>query len=249
MGKTVLITGVSKGLGLALAQKFKKEGFQVIGVSRSRPDIQLDLFIQADFSSKEDVKKVFETVDNKGIKIDVLINNAGIGLYESWEEMDMADLRRLFEVNFFSVVLLTKLFLPHLKEKKGSVINVSSVAGKLYVPFMGGYCASKYALNAFSDSLRAELLNDGVHVLNLIVGRINTGFSSRAMGSKKPPDTPFGASPEGFADAVYSAYLKRKREITYPCWYRYFIWISRLFAPVYDRIALKKWTHSSSSSR
>ncbi|NPA17373.1 MAG: SDR family NAD(P)-dependent oxidoreductase [Aquificae bacterium] len=186
---------------------------------------------------------------NKGIKIDVLINNAGIGLYESWEEMDMADLRRLFEVNFFSVVLLTKLFLPHLKEKKGSVINVSSVAGKLYVPFMGGYCASKYALNAFSDSLRAELLNDGVHVLNLIVGRINTGFSSRAMGSKKPPDTPFGDSPEGFADAVYSAYLKRKREITYPRWYRYFIWISRLFAPVYDRIVLKKWTHSSSSSR
>ncbi|WP_457640283.1 SDR family NAD(P)-dependent oxidoreductase [Persephonella sp.] len=241
MDKTVVITGVSKGLGKALAEKFRKEGFTVVGVSRSKPDFPIDSFVQADLSKQEEVEKAYRKVMEITDRIDVFVNNAGIGLYESWEDMDIDELRKLFEVNFFSVVLLTKLFLPALKESKGCVINVSSVAGKLYVPYMGGYCASKYALNAFSDSLRAELQDTGVHVLNLIVGRINTGFSSRAMGSKKPPDTPFGASAEKFAEAVFNAYTKRKREITFPWWYAPFIMVSKLFPKIYDRTAFKKW--------
>ncbi|NPA57899.1 MAG: SDR family oxidoreductase [Aquificae bacterium] len=241
MGKTVLITGASKGLGKALAEKFKKEGFTVLGVSRTPVQDLLDFHIQADLSREEEVEKVYKTVEENRFKIDVLINNAGIGLYESWEKTDMEQLKRLFEINFFTPVRLTKLFLPHLKERKGTVINVSSVAGKLYVPYMGGYCASKYGLNAFSDSLRAEVMPEGVKVLNLIIGRINTGFSKNAMGSKKPPDTPFGGSAEGFAEAVYKAYRKGKREITYPFWYRYFILLAKAFPQLYDRIAYKKW--------
>ncbi len=240
MKKVAVITGVSKGLGKALSDVFKKNGYTVIGISRTYCD-NADVSIQADLSDSKDVERAAEEINKNTDKIDVLINNAGVGLYESWEEMSMKDLRKLFEVNFFSVVYLTKILLPQIKKSKGSIINVSSVAGKLYVPYMGGYCASKYALNAFSDSLRAELIKDNVHVLNLIVGRINTGFSSRAMGSKKPPETPFGSTPEKFAEAVFKAYKNRKREIVFPGWYKYFIWLSKLFPDIYDKKAYEKW--------
>ncbi|WP_457640819.1 SDR family NAD(P)-dependent oxidoreductase [Persephonella sp.] len=241
MEKVVLITGVSKGLGKALSEKFRSENFLVAGVSRSKPDFNIDLFIQADLTQEDNCKNIIkETVEKFG-RIDVLINNAGVGLYESWETSNMKDIRKLFELNFFAVIYLTKEALPFLKKTKGSIINVSSVAGKLYVPYMGAYCSSKYALNAFSDSFRAELKPYGIHVLNLIVGRINTGFSSRAMGSRKPPETPFGGSPEKFAEKTYRAYIKRKREIWYPYWYKYFVKLAQLFPEIYDRESYKKW--------
>lgn len=246
MEKTVLITGISKGLGKALAVKFKQEGFNVIGISRSKPDFPVDDFYSADLTDFYQVERVSREI-LKEWNIDILINNAGVGIYESWEDMSINDLKKVFDLNFFSAIYLTKIFLPEIKKRKGSIINVSSVAGKVYIPYMGGYCASKYALNAFSDSLRAELIEDDVHVLNLIVGRINTGFSERALGSKKPPSTPFGSSPEKFADAVYRAYVKKKREIIFPRWYRFFIWFSKAFPSIYDRLSYKKWNDHSLS--
>ncbi len=240
--KTCLITGVSKGLGKALALKFKKEGFTVAGISRSKPDFNIDYHIQVDLTDKNAVEEIYEKFSQKYNRLDVLINNAGIGLYDSWENTKEEDLRKLFEINFFKTVLITQKFLPFLKETKGSVINVSSVAGKIYVPFMGTYCSSKFALNAFSDSLRAELKPYEVHVLNLIVGRINTGFSSRALGSLKPPETPsFGGSAEKFSEVVFKAYKKKKREITFPYWYKFLIVISKIFPYLYDNISLKSW--------
>ncbi len=241
MDKVILITGVSKGLGKALAKKFKEEGFSVCGVSRSIPDFDIDYHIQADLTLKEHIDKVYSLFFKRFNRLDVLINNAGIGLYESWKDAKEEDLRTLCELNFFSYVFMTQKFLDALIETKGSIINVSSVAGKLYVPYMGAYCASKYAINAFSDSLRAELKPYGVHVLNLIVGRINTGFSKRALGSKKPPETPFSGSPEKFAEVVFKAYKKKKREVTYPFWYKFFIAFGRVFPDVYDYLALKSW--------
>ncbi|NPA51799.1 MAG: SDR family NAD(P)-dependent oxidoreductase [Aquificae bacterium] len=244
MDKTVLITGVSKGLGKALALEFKKNGFNVCGVSRTKPDFEIDYHITADLTVKRDIQKVYDTFFERFNKIDVLINNAGIGLYESWKDTKEQDLRKLCELNFYSYVFLTQKFLNHLIKTQGTIINVSSVAGKLYVPYMGAYCASKYALNAFSDSLRVELKPFKVHVLNLIVGRINTGFSSRALGSLEPPKTPFNASSQKFAKTVYKAYQKKKREITYPLWYKYFILLAKLFPSIYDRISLSSWEKS-----
>ncbi len=241
MEKVVLITGVSKGLGKSMALKFKKEGFKVCGVSRSKPDFEIDLHLSYDLTNTNNHKEILEEIIKKFGRVDVLINNAGVGLYERWENTKDEDLRYIFELNFFSVVSLTKASLPSIKETKGTVINVSSVAGKLYVPFMGGYSSTKFALNAFSDSLRAELKPYGVNVLNLIVGRINTGFSKTALGTKTPPSTPFGGDINKFADKVYKAYTKNKREITYPSWYRFIIYFSKIFPNLYDKIALKKW--------
>ena len=240
MKKVVVITGVSKGLGKAFAKKFKEEGFYIVGISRTKPDIDIDFHISADLV-KDDKKEIVERIIKKTDRIDVLINNAGVGLYESWENMKEDDLRYLFELNFFSVVFLTKEMLPFLEKTKGTVINVSSVAGKISLPFMGGYCASKYALNAFSYSLRGELFSKNINVLNLIVGRINTGFSSRSLGSLKPPETPFGGSAEKLAKETYKAYLKRKREIVYPKWYKGFILLYNLLPDFFLRKAVEKW--------
>ena len=241
MEKVAIITGASSGIGYALAKKFKEEGFKIVNLSRKRSDIS-DINVKVDLAKSEDISIALGKLLNKIDRVDVLVNNAGVGLYESWEDLNMEDLRYTFELNFFAPVTLVKALLPMLKETKGTIINVSSVAGKLYVPFMGGYCSTKFALNAFSDSLRAELKPYKVHVLNLIVGRINTGFSKRALGTKKPPLTPsLGASADKLAEKTYKAYLKEKREIIYPYWYKYLILLAKFLPSVYDRVSLKKW--------
>ncbi|HIE59510.1 MAG TPA: SDR family NAD(P)-dependent oxidoreductase [Persephonella sp.] len=241
MEKVAIITGASSGIGYALAKKFKKEGFKVINLSRRDCNIS-DINISVDLTSLEDISAALGNLLDKIDRVDVLVNNAGIGLYESWEDLNIEDLRYTFELNFFTPVILVKTLLPMLKETKGTIINVSSVAGKLYVPFMGPYCATKFALNAFSDSLRAELKPYKVHVLNLIIGRINTGFSKRALGTKITPSTPsLGATSDKLAEKTYKAYLKKKREIVYPFWYKYLISLAKFLPSTYDKVALEKW--------
>jgi len=241
MEKICVITGASSGIGTAFAKKFKEEGFRIVNLSRSKSEVA-DENIKVDLSNPDEISKALAYLIDKVDKIDVLINNAGVGLYESWEETKIEELRYIFEINYFAPVMITKTLLPLIEKTKGTIINVSSVAGKMHIPFMGGYCSTKFALNAFSYSLRAELKEKGVNVLNLIVGRISTGFSKNALGTKVPPETPeFGASAEKLAEKTFKAYKKRKREITYPYWYKFLIFVSRAFPNLYDTLALKKW--------
>ncbi len=239
-----LITGVSGGFGRAFASNFSKAGFLIAGVARNPDSESVDLPIAADLTRPDALSSVVETVMEKFGRLDLLVNNAGIGQYEVWEEMDTDDLRRLMELNFFVPVQLTRLALPLLKISGGTIINVSSVAGKVPVPVMGGYCASKYALNAFSDSLRAELSDSDVHVLNLIVGRINTGFSSRALGKRTPPRTPFSGTPDKLSEKTVRCWRRRKRQLIFPGWYRLIIWAYRLAPGLLDRLAAAKWRQS-----
>jgi short-subunit dehydrogenase len=240
-GKVVVITGVSKGFGEAFAKKFKEEGFLVAGISRNKPDIPLDFHIQADLTNREEREKVVFSVIANLKKIDVFINNAGVGLYDLYLNTKEDDLRKLMELNFFVPVCLSKQVVPYLKQTKGTLINISSVAGKVHVPYMGAYCSSKFALNAFSNTLRSELLNSEVNVLNIVAGRINTGFSKRALGSAIPPNTPFAATPDKLANAVFKAYKKRKKEITFPLFYKFILPLFKFSGSLYDKIAYNKW--------
>jgi len=242
--RNALITGISKGIGKALALRFSKEGYRIHGVSRTAPDFPLDSWIQADLTQPADRMRIREEFLTQTDTLEVLINNAGRGLYSTWEDTSPEDLRAVFELNFFSLVELSRSLLPELKKTRGKLINISSVAGKFYVPCMGGYCSTKYALNAFSDSLRVELLPYGVHVLNCIVGRISTGFSISALGNRTPPHTPGSGSAEKLADAIYTAFRKNKREIVFPRWYLPFQLVVKTFPSLYDRLNLKKWNLS-----
>lgn len=244
-----IITGVSSGLGAAMAKFFAARDVNVIGISRSEPaeDVRqiLHAWISGDITNADDrARIVAETGTLCDGKLDLLINNAGKGIYATWEEMDENELREVFELDFFAMVALTKAFLPQLAAAHGSIVNISSAAGRLWVPCMGAYCAAKAAVSMFSNSLRVEVKKMGIHVLDVSPGQINTGFSSRSCGSRRPPDSPGakGHSPNGLAKAVFRAWRRKKKRITYPGKLAFLIFLVRVILPnLYDRISLKLW--------
>ncbi|NOZ12972.1 MAG: SDR family NAD(P)-dependent oxidoreductase [Acidobacteria bacterium] len=197
--------------------------------------------IAADLTKPDTLPALIENISSLTDHVNALILNAGIGLYEGWETMDLNELRTLMELNFFAPVEMAKLLLPALKTTGGTVITVSSAAGFLPVPYMGAYCASKNALNAFSDTFRAELADSGIHLLNVLPGRINTGFSSRALGAMTPPETPFAGSAEKLARATFHAFLRKKRQLVYPGWYRILSLLRHVFPGYYDNLMKKNW--------
>ncbi len=242
-----LITGVSSGLGKAMAQYFMECGITVIGVSRSLPESLPESiqWIGADITLPADRKRIADQVSAiTGGRLDILINNAGKGIYATWEEMNENELREVFELDFFAPVALTKLLLPQLAAAHGSVINISSAAGRIWVPCMGAYCAAKAALAMFSNSLRQEILKHHIHVLDVAPGQVNTGFSSRSCGTRKPPNSPGSSShsPRDLAKTVYAAWKRKKQRITYPRSLSFALFIVRALLPgLYDKINRKLW--------
>ena len=107
---------------------------------------------------------------------------------------------------------------------------------------MGPYCATKAAVSMFSDSLRAEVKQYGVKVIDVMPGRIHTGFSSRVLGCRKSPSTPHvGANPHDFARKLFKAYKRKSRKLVYPALYFLFLWFTRTFPGFYDKAAIKVW--------
>lgn len=239
--KVAVITGVSSGLGIATAKKFRDAGIIVAGLSRTKPDTELDFWMPTDITITEQRAKAIEEITNRYGRIDILINNAGIGGYSTWEDLQEDEIRKIFELNFFAMVELTRICLPYLKNTQGSVINISSVAGRLYVPCMGAYCATKAAVTAYSNTLRVELHQYGIHVMDVTPGRIDTGFSSRAIGNRHPPRSPGGGNPEIFAARLLQASQKRKRCLTYPGWNILAVPFVLAISRLYDWQSLKIW--------
>lgn len=239
-----VITGVSSGLGLAMARRFRCEGFFVIGISRNAPPEEtVDDFIATDLTDTESRVRAAGEIGKKYGRVDVLVNNAGIGSYSRWEDLAEEDLRKLMEIDFFAPVAFTKLLLELLEECHGTVVNISSVAAYVPVGCMGAYNAAKAALKMFSETLRIELAPRRIHVLNVCPGRIDTGFSSRAVGAMQPPETPGrgSSSPDTLAKRVFRAYTRGKREVIYPRWYRPVIWFVRHFPGINDMANRKVW--------
>jgi short-subunit dehydrogenase len=236
-----VITGVSSGLGKAAAVEFMRHGIKVAGVSRSKPDFEPDQWIEADITTPEGREQVLKQTTEKFGRVDLLINNAGKGAYSTWEELSERDLRDIFELNFFALNAMTVMLLPLLKESKGTVMNVSSIAGDLYVPCMGAYCASKSAVTAFSNTIRPEVQRYGIKVIDVAPGRIDTGFSSRSLGNRQPPHSPGGGSPEAFASALFKAWRKNCRSLIYPGWNRIAVPMLKIFPGIYDRLSIRIW--------
>jgi len=243
-GKVVLITGCSSGLGKAMADCFRRHGFRTAGLCRTRPEIELDCWIEGDVTLAADRERAVETVRKTFGRLDVLVNNAGRGAYATWSELKEDELRAVFELDFFSVCLLTKGFLPLLEESRGSVVNISSAAGRLWVPCMGAYCAAKAAVAMFSNTLGIEEKRHGVRVLDVAPGQVNTGFSSRSLGGRKPPESPGSSftSPEKMAECVFRAWRRRKKRITYPRVLAPLLFFIRCVIPgCYERVSLRIW--------
>lgn len=177
--KTVLVTGASRGIGLAIATLLARQGCTVFGTSRSPQSSTLDGFtlLPLDVRDQASVDHCVNTVVTQADHIDVLINNAGHSLAGAVEEASAEDARQLFETNFFGIIRMTNAFLPHMRQAgSGHIINISSLAGLIGVPYLGLYAASKHALEGYSESLRYELKPFGIHVSLIEPGDIQTGI-------------------------------------------------------------------------
>lgn len=242
--KIAVVTGASSGLGSAVAREFRRNGFTVVALCRRAPEPEVaDRFISTDLTDAESRASAAAAIEQEFGQVDVLVNNAGIGSYATWEELSEEELRREFELDFFAPVELTRLLLPLIAERRGSIVNISSVAAHVPVGCMGAYNAVKAALRMYSLTLRMEVAGRGIHVLNVCPGRIDTGFSSRALGGRRPPETPgrTASSAECFAGKLFNACRKRRRELVYPGWYRPVIWFSRCFPGVVERANRRIW--------
>jgi NAD(P)-dependent dehydrogenase (short-subunit alcohol dehydrogenase family) len=184
--KTALVTGASSGIGEATARKLLDLGYIVYGAARRTDRLQrltdagvrpLTMDVTDDQSLRTGVKSI---IDATG-RIDVLVNNAGYGSYGALEDVPLAEARRQFEVNVFGAVRLAQLLLPYMRAQGGgTIINVSSMGGKLYTPMGGWYHSTKFALEALSDCLRLEARPFGVNVVVVEPGGIRTEWAGIA---------------------------------------------------------------------
>lgn len=182
---TVLITGCSSGIGRALADTFLQQGYQVWASARKEEDVaRLSEAgfnaVQLDVDDAAAVERLAATLKERIGGLDVLINNAGYGAMGPLLDGGAPALRRQFETNVFSIVSVTRILFPLLRENKGLVVNIGSVSALLVTPFAGAYCASKAAVHALSDALRLELAPFGIGVLEVQPGAIESSFGTHA---------------------------------------------------------------------
>ena len=192
--KVVIITGASSGIGKALAFAFGQEGANIVITGRKKEPLfevsdELtkqgidNLPIVSDVSIEADnIDVVNKTIEKYG-KIDILINNAGISMRSMFEDCDIDVIKKVMDINFYGTVYATKYALPYIKETKGSIVGVSSIAGYRGLPVRTGYSASKFAMNGFLEALRTELLHTGVHVLTACPGFTASNIRVASLGS------------------------------------------------------------------
>jgi len=183
MKKIILVTGASSGIGKATAERLLAEGHKVYGAARRLEKLNYleekgGKALEMDVTNPEQVKEGIELITDVEGQIDVLINNAGYAVYGAVEDVDLDDARRQFEVNIFGLAQVTKEVIPHMrKRKKGKIINISSVGGKIYTPLGAWYHATKHALEGWSDCLRLELKPFNIDVVIIEPGIIGTEFA------------------------------------------------------------------------
>jgi len=186
-GKVVLITGASRGIGAACADAFARRGAKLSLASRSAIGREGALTTQADLTLVADRQLLIQrTVSHYG-RIDILVNNAGSGLYGATAEADPAQVQAMFALNLFAPVALIQLVLPHMRAQgSGAIVNISSVAAEIALPWMTLYSASKAALSSVSAGLRRELEGTAIQITDVLPVYVTTNFQAAAAG--KPPE-------------------------------------------------------------
>ncbi|MCK5855327.1 MAG: SDR family oxidoreductase [Sulfurovaceae bacterium] len=185
MSKVVLITGATSGMGQLTASYLATEGYVVYAGTRelkSESSIQNITNIYVDVTKTDSIKSAVASIIQKEGKIDVLVNNAGYGLLATVEEGTDEEMFKQFDVNVFGLIKTTREVLPHMREaKSGVIINISSFLGKMGLPLLAHYNASKYAVEGIVDSLRFETMPYGVRVHSIQSGLFGTDFVKRGL--------------------------------------------------------------------
>ena len=185
-----LVTGASSGIGRAAAIALADAGFQVIGTARGTSRLTPPTgvtYLDLDVTSDDSVSTVVKQVIDRFGRIDVLVNNAGVGATGAAEEFSVAQAQAVFDVNVFGLMRMTKAVLPHMRaQRRGRIINISSVGGFAPNPFMTIYISTKHAVEGYSESLDHEVREHGVRVLLVEPGPSNTPFDANSVQADTP---------------------------------------------------------------
>lgn len=226
--KVIIVTGASEGIGLAAAKYLSEKGGKIVLAARSEDklkeiekEIPDSLAVVTDMRKEGDIKNLIKKTIEKYGRIDILINNAGQGMYGSVERMNVDSLREIMELNVYSVILAMQEVIPYMRKQGGGmIINISSGVSKRYIPGISAYSSTKYALNAITFIARQELEKDNIIVSSVAPKMTSTRFGENSItprpkwdssGSGRPmPDVD---TPEKVAERIGEAIVSEKKEI------------------------------------
>jgi len=253
-GLRMLITGASQGIGLALAEAAAARGARVLAAARNA-ELLAQLAervrkrggtletVQADVTNPADRERLVDAAREHFGGLDILVNNAGIGATGHFADVSPDRMRKIFEVNFFGLTETTRALLHLLKVGHyPAIVNISSIAGKRGIPARSEYSASKFAVQGFSEALRAEVAKDGIDVLVVCPGLTQTNFSQNMLERKAllQMDHMRGMTAEQVAVAILRAIAHGRREVCLSLYGKLMVLVSRFLPPVADRIAARK---------
>ena len=193
MRKVILVTGASSGLGEAIANQLSKSQI-VYGTSRKQSHSDHFQFLQMDLTNSDSIARCISTIIEKEGRLDVLINNAGVGIPAPVEHLNVDKVKLAFQTNVFGLIEMTQRALPLLRASKGMVINISSIGSMFGLPYRAAYCATKSAVNMVTETLRMELKQFGVHATSILAGDIQTKISDGWLRSDVPDYSPYHAN-------------------------------------------------------
>ncbi len=206
MAKVVLITGATSGIGKEMAEVLASKEYKVYGAGRNTknmagsPNLK---YLFMDVKDQESVDTaVKQIIKNEG-KVDILINNAGIGIAGALEEIPFNDIYNTYETNLFGIIRVTKQVIPYMRENNGGlIINVSSIAGRIGLPFQSIYSSSKFALEAITEALSIELKNFGIKVCMIEPGDFNTNVNQNRKVVRPAENSAYSKRLAGFFDLL-----------------------------------------------
>ncbi len=252
-GKVALVTGASKGLGRAIALEFAREGAHVAILARSADLLQKlasevethgvrALPLCCDVTHSGDLAIAVNRAAEELGRLDILVNNVGVGLYSEIAKVPLQDFRFMMELNFWSMIVAIQTALPHMgRQREGTIINIASILGKIDYPWMGAYCASKHAMVSICNALRMELREKKINVLTVCPGRVDTQFQPNALKYRPLRNPHFSAIPlsaERVARQIVRGAWKHKREIVLPRAGWLLVALQHLWPQLSDRLAM-----------
>jgi short-subunit dehydrogenase len=243
-GKVVLITGASEGIGAACAASFRRRGARLALTARNEQKLRQvatpqDLVVPGDLMHPEDRHRVVAGTLQQYGAVDILINNAGVGMYSAAWETPMPKARELLELNLFAPLEMIQLVVPAMRRNhSGCIVNVGSIAGKITLPWFTLYSVSKFALGSLTDGLRIELKRDGIHAINVCPGYVDTGFQSHVLNGSPPVAMSsrrrFAITAGQCAESIARAVERNARTVVTPRLGWLFVSAARLFPSLMD---------------
>ncbi len=228
--KVVIITGAASGIGLATSRTFLENGSRVVMADINLDDLnrEADIFlkegyevlaVKTDVSSEDDCKMLIDKAFDRFSRIDVLVNNAGISMRSLFHETDLSVFRKIMGVNFWGATYCSYYAIPHLLKTKGSIVGITSVAGRHGMPGRTAYSSSKFAIHGLLETIRIEYLKKGIHVCTFAPGftatkvRLNALTGNGDMQGASPRKEAKMASPEQVSVKIYKAVKRRRRDV------------------------------------